>query len=620
MKRVFDSWSSANHAGYQARGLWRDMGYVVRKGEQARAFVQNDEVQDCKVYHRDQVRELKEPQRSKRIIIGRFLGQSECFAIRDHSTGKITQHHTDTIYGSLKDLVYKTMLYKNRTQGIRVPILGNGTKRAEGFDFRASATTRYIVLDLDNHHPSRASTEAHLLLVRRLVDLLPRLVKFLGEGRVFFDYRQDAPQGIHIWIWFPYPINTKLLHQRLRTFLINNSDPDLDERLRMNGLVGMASVEILPTESHCIRFFGGYDRRVFTTEELKPTKHGFDAESLLTHLNGEKKIGDPCHRYGELARAGLGLERKDEDSPIVLPQRILEVTSDRPAQKGNFFAYVVDACLNGVSDPDELYASYLVPLATALYFREFHDHAQRSQQVVRTLMTWLERKHNGMVTRLLNNEREDLERGIVGIVKKMLNTPEKVQQFWASVRSRDLAFPDHRISLIRCMETVLDEPFPVTRENLAEVRQLVGENEGSPSHAAGPVEIFLPTAVEARLRNHLANNNVVRGACTDRIVRFAERLAVEIGLSGRRTISSGRINQLALLGKGRRHASRYKRLLVGAGILENGWDKAVRVGKRSAEYRLTAWVVDEIRRQASLPRREREEGQSLKDSGPVLVA
>lgn len=616
MKRVFDSWNSANHAGYQACGLWRDMGFVVKKGEHARAVVQNEEVQDCKVYHREQVRELKEPQRSKRILIGRFLGHNEIFAIRDHHTGKITQHSTDTLYCSPKDLVYKTLLYKNRTQGIRVPIFGFGTKRAEGFDFRCSTTTRYLVIDLDNHRPTWASTEAHLLLVKRLVELLPKLIAFIGGGRVFFDYRQDAPQGLHIWIWFQYPRDTERLHEQVRRFLINNSDRALDERLRMNGLLEMGSVEILPTESHCIRFFGGYDRRVFTTEELKPTKHGFDAESLLKHLNGAKVIGDPCHRYGELARAGLGFEGQDEEPPIVIPARIAAVSSEKPSSRDNFFAYLVDASLNGVSDPDELYASYLIPLATALYFREFHTHPQRGQQVVRTLMDWLERKHNGMVSRLLNNQRRDLERSIAGIVRKMDGTPEKVRGFWASVRQKDIAFPDHRISLVRCMETVLDEPFPVTRENLAEVRKLLGY-EMSPSPMLPTVEILLPTTVEARLRDHLARCDVALGACTDRIVRFAEKLIQEIGVQGQRTISSGRINQLALLGKGRTAAGRYKRLLVGAGILGPGWDNAVRVGKRSAQYRLTDWVLDEIRKQASVPPAAEPE---LEESEPVLIA
>jgi hypothetical protein len=616
MSRVFHSWKSANHAGYQARGLWRDMGFVVKKGEQARAVVQNEEVQDCKVYHREQVRELKEPQRSKRILIGRFLGHSEIFAIRDHHTGKITQHSTDTLYCSPKDLVYKTLLYKNRTKGIRVPIFGFGNKRAEGFDFRCATTTHYLVIDLDNHRPTWASTEAHLLLVKRLVELLPRLIAFIGGGRVFFDYRQDAPQGLHIWIWFQYPRNTARLHEGVRTFLISNSDPALDERLRMNGLLEMGSVEILPTERHCIRFFGGYDRRVFTTEELKPTKHGFDAESLLKHLNGVKVIGDPCQRYGELARAGLGIERQDEEPPIVIPARIAAVASDKPSSKDNFFAYLVDASLNGVSDPDELYASYLIPLATALYFREFHDHPQQGQQVVHALMNWLERKHNGMVSRLLNNQRRDLERSIAGIVRKMDGTPEKVREFWASVRQKDVAHPDHRISLVRCMETVLDEPFPVTRENLAEVRRLVEGGDALPSTSAGAVEVFLPTTVEARLRDHLARCDVALGACTDRIVRFAEKLIQEIGVQGQRTISSGRINQLALLGKGRKAAGRYKTLLVGAGILRDR-GKGYSVRERSAQYRLTDWVVDEIRKQASVPLPAEPK---LEESEPVLVA
>lgn len=593
--KTFDSWGSAERAGLYARGLWRDRGYQVKKGEPAEGSLENPEVSNRRIplFRVGQVRELNEPQKSKRILIGQFLSRQEYFVAREHHTGQIGQYHTDTVQKSLKELVYSTWLYKNRTTGVRVPFLWNPAFRSEGFDFRAGETTRYVVLDLDNHLPTLGSTEAHLLLLRRLVDLLPRLIRCLGGARVFFDYRQDVPQGIHIWIWFPYPRKTKDIHRRLRMFLKSNSDAELDMKLQRNGLLDMGSVEILPSETHCMRFFGTYDRRVFTTVELKPKNESFDAGALLQHLTHGVGIGNPCVRYGELSRAGLALKTQVAVPSVPICPRTQEVTTKRPQRKGNYFAYLIDACLNGVSTPDLLYGSYLVPIATALYFREFHDHPKRNEKVVSTLMEWLETKNNGLVSRVSNGQKESLKRGIRGIVRKMPKSAEKIQRYWASVARRDLAYPDLKISLVKAMEITPDNPLTVTKGNLPEVRSLL-ERKIVPISPA--VTINLPGTVESHLREHLGRAGTAPGACTDRIIKFAERLLQEVGLDGHRRISSARINQLAGLGKGRKTAVKYKKLLAGAGILELGWDRALRVGTRCSLYRLTDWALDEMRR------------------------
>lgn len=598
--KIFTSWNSAGAEGFHARGYWRDMGFVLKKEVTARARMEKSETlkRNVPLYQIDQVRELKEPLKSRRILIGRFLQRHDYFGIRDFETGAVTQHHIDTIHKSPKELVYSTFLYKNRKRGVRAPFFWNSGKRVEGFDFRAGETTHYVVLDLDNHHPTPESTRAHLLLLRTLVDLLPRFVKHVGKCRVFFDYRQDAPQGIHIWLFFKYRKLTQDLHARVRTFLINNADPKLDRLLRENGLTEMGSLEVLPTQGHCIRFFGTYDRRVFTTTELKPKNNSFDAEAMLSHLNGNAEVGDPCGRYGELALAGLGDDHRTNPCFSVIAPRLLEVTSDRPLQQKNYFVYLVDACLNGVTSADVLYGCYLKPLADALYFREFHDHPQRDRQVVTTLMKWLELKHNGMVSRI-KDEKAALERGIRNIVRKMPRANDSVQEYWRSVAKRDLAHPEFRISLVDCMLTVLDRPVTVTKENLAEVRTLLNGNDARPVH--NTLEINLPGTVEARLRGHLQTVGVAPGVRTDRIVGFAERLIQEIGVLGYRRIPARRINELARLGKGRRHSGRYKRLLVGAEILRAGWAKTKQVGVRFSQYRITDWVLDEVKKEIGVP-------------------
>jgi len=612
-REIFSSWEGARVKDFQTHGRWMDMGYTVKTDEDSHASVRFDG-QLFQVFHREQVRELTEPKKSRRILLGRFLGWCDWYGFRRQADGEISQHPAKSLHGSAKDLIYRSFLYRNRTSGIRVPVAWTPKDKAEfiadAFYVRATNMTRYLVLDLDNHFPTIASTEAHLLLLEKLVGLMPQLLLRMGGAKVFYDYSQFAPRGIHIWIVLPYARNTQRLHARVRKFLVANSDPGLDERLRMNGLVEMGSIEILPTESHLIRFFGTYDRCVFTTKELKPRDNAFDADGLLAHITARTTVGNPCRRYGELARVGADTETTvSEVSTVTLSPKIVCLTRECPTAKDNPFAHLVDACLNGVTEADVLFEAYLRPLATALYLRDLHDHPQRGQEVVKTLMRWLELKHNGLVTRILDKKTKSLKGIITRIVKNIGHAPAKVQGFWASVRQRDLAHPDHRISLVRCMETVVDKPFPVTKANLPEVRKLIGcEAISSPVSAA--VEVFLPCTVEARLRHHLLVAGRAPGARTERIIGFADRLIKAFGLSGHKRIHWTRINALAGLGKGRKSAGRYKKHLIGAGILEPGPDKSARPGQLSSEYLLTDWVVEEILR-ACLPTEPQESPSGL---------
>jgi len=337
--QTFPSWNRASENQFCSKGRWLDMGYVVKTGEESHACVRIERksavgVDDThatdnhrwpaeyfSVYHRTQVRYLKQPQRSRRIVIGRFLGFCDWLGYRRHDGGGIRQLRADSVHGSVKDLVYRSFLYRNRTTGIKVPIAFSIKKEdkndfvADAFYVRAGELTRYFVLDLDNHRPTRVSTEAHLLLVERLVGLLPELLKEVGGGKVFYDYSQFAPRGIHIWVLLNHRRHTRKLHEAVRKFLVEHSEASLDEKLRLGGLPEMGAVEILPTESHLIRFFGAYDRSVFTTRELKPRDNAFDAEALLDHIHDKTKIGDPCGRYGELARAGLAGDGLDAVVP-----------------------------------------------------------------------------------------------------------------------------------------------------------------------------------------------------------------------------------------------------------------------------------------------------------------
>jgi hypothetical protein len=446
------------------------------------------------------------------------------------------------------------------------------------------------------------------MLVRRLVTLMPALVRSLGGGSVFYAYRQDSPQGIHIWVTLGgLPRITKNLHQRVREFLKAHSDPDLDRELDRRGLRRMQATEILPTEGNLIRLFGSYYRRVFTTVELKPKDSWFDAEALYSHISAKVTDGDPYQRYADLALAGCQADPLP-DSPSSAPMTacLTDVLVTRPDRKGNYFASLVDSALNGVGEDDVLFDAYLSPLARALFYREFHDHPNQRQLVVSTLMDWIERKHNGRVTRITKGNRRNLVAVLQHIVRHMHETPLAIQDYWARVRENDFKYPNQRISLVACMKANLNTPFSVTKETLKQVKGLLegmgcGEvgkgytynSKVKPLPPSSPPPP-LPAPVEARLRDHMTRVKGLRKKTYERIINLARGLLHEIGLKGEDRIQWKRINQLAGLGRGRRLADRYKKILLGAGILKS-WKYSGRPKVKATLYRLDDWVLRQMK-------------------------
>jgi len=126
-------------------------------------------------------------------------------------------------------------------------------------------------------------------------------------------------------------------------------DPTIDTRLRENGLKPTASLEILPAERQLIRMFGSYERRVFTTRELEPKNNGFDAESLLDHIEWRRTNGDPCKRYHALALARLGNDIPHTPSTTSVSPAFIALSSTAPSRRSGSMSRIVDACLNGVT-------------------------------------------------------------------------------------------------------------------------------------------------------------------------------------------------------------------------------------------------------------------------------
>jgi hypothetical protein len=607
-KRTFANWQAASDHQYGTRGYWLYKGLAISKREKATAEIAEDENRS-QLFHRSQTHLLPEPLRSRRLLIAQFVRRPDWWGVEDHKTHEITQWPGWSLYGSLRDAVYRSFHHTNAHKGVRLSLRQpRMTIWGDDLFVRAGEKTNWFVLDLDNHEPTLESTQAHLRLLQRLVKVMPRLVQRFGVKSVFYDYRQDAPQGIHIWVMIKSEPKVSDLHARVRGFLQEHSDPDLDRELDRRGLRRMGSLEILPTEKNLIRLFGTYGRPVFTTTELKPKDGWFDAPSLYKHIMGKVTDGDPCQRYAALAQAGLNAGRPlPSPSFVPMAERVCGLLESRPARTGHYFADLVDAALNGVSEGDVLFQAYLSPLAQCLYFRDFHGLPDRNARVIRTLMSWLERKHNGTVTRINQRNRRNLVAVVKHIVKHMHETPDPIQSYWEKVRKNDDKYPGQRISVKACMDATLASPVRVARETLNQVIALLKTGEGG--GVAGEdergvgntynrkdktvVSPPLPPLVEARLRDHLTRIPDILPTTQDRVIHFAEGLLREIGLKGERRIRSQRINELAGLGKGRRHADRYKKYLLGAGILLP-WKNSGVPKVKATLYRLADWVIKEL--------------------------
>jgi len=614
---VYDEWKKVP-PGFCTRGMWHGDGLGIKKGEKPKARFDPDGIGDpgrlIGLYARSQTYPLTEPTRSKRMLVHRFVRRNEAFGLRPIDKAHPVRRLTESLWGSVGELVYKSLDYRHCTKGI--PVKFRRVKKptfADALYVLANAHTDWLVIDIDNHRPTRASTRAHLLLVRRLVKNMPEIARSIGAKCVFYDYAAESPQGIHIWICLNRQMPVKSLHETVRRVLGKLSDPALDATLRKNGLKAMGSLEILPTEGQLIRMFGSYDRRVFTTRELRPKNHGFDAESLLDHIWSKTIDGDPCLRYARLAIAGLGNDLHEAPAAISVSPAILALSSTAPTRRSGYFCHIVEACLNGITEEDVLYEAYLSPIAQALYWREFHDRPDRMRLTQDALVRWIDNKHNGLVTRINDGHRREVINQIRHVVKRLPRTPSGIRTYWGKVVANDLVYPNQKVSLEACIDSVVASPVQVTKGSLKRLPALlngsVGKNLNQYAYnvsCSSPPSSFslpssLPALLEERLRSHLRTKKVRTGKSTERIVLFTLNLLNEIGPDGTRTIGEARMNQLAGLGKGRSNSGRYKNLLVSAGILKPGWEKTYsKVKKIAARYHLTPWALDEVRKQSSI--------------------
>ena len=617
-QKIYDDWRKVP-SGLRSSGMWRGEGLGINtQKEKPRAYFDPDDALDYErvipLYEKTQTYRLTEPTRSKRILINRFVRRNELFGLTPVNGDHPIFRHTNFLRGGVSDLVYRSFDYKHRGTGIPTRFLWESKPiYADAFYVLAPEKTDWFVIDIDNHKQKKASTEAHLKLVAHLVKVMPDIAKRIGATCVFFDYAQESPRGIHIWVMLGRRWTIGPMHNAVRKILMRLADPIIDASLCKNGLKAMGSLEILPTEGQLIRMFGSHERRVYTTKELLPKNGQFDAESLLAHIESRRIDGDPYERYATLAYARLGNDLHEARPTASVPAPLLSLASTAPTQRSGYIGHIVEACLNGVTEEDSLFETYLCPLASALFWREYHDQPDRARLTQDALVRWIDRKHNGLVSRINTGKRRLVVAQIRHVVKRLPATPPGVRALWAKVVANDISYPHQTVSFSACIDCIVKNPVHVDRQTLKTLPAILKAGgvlptkgntyKGSSVSTVSSRSLLpLPPALETSVRTHTQRAEKRKGKFQDRVVTFALRLLNTIGLDGTRTIDGRRMNELAGLGKGRKHILKYKKLLVGAGILEPGWkNTASKAKKLASRYDLTPWALDELKKHWSPP-------------------
>ena len=568
----------------QTKTQWRREGRGIRRDADPTRFLDWNG-KKVGLYREKDTTQLRPYTVARNYLLDLFAGYPDTFGATSKEDGCIYRADPKKLQGGARGVIEGGFDYRRCAAGIPM-----GKYTAESFHVPAGASTRFRVIDLDNHSPTRQSTEVHLELVQRLQERLPTLVRRIGARSSFWQYRGIEPTGIQLWLVTYGERPRQELDAQIRDFLLSLGDHDLDMRLRSCGLAGLKNIEILPGEK-LVSMPGCYGKLVFTDHELKITDQRFDCESLYNHIRGSHQAGDVYGRYRELT-----LVRDfpfTAESPLSLSVSSAKVFTETQVEFGTgYWSKLKDTCLRGIDQPDQLYSLFLKPIAEALLFREFHDHQDKQELAFQTLKKWVLKKHNGLVSRINDKDFHLVEKQIRSTIKNILKKPnKKVLDYYARIRLNDLRFTNKKESLLPYME---GEGLPFFLNNC---KGVISEHRRT---EAKPVEdclnpIGLPERVAERLQEYAATH-IRPGRATERFMEFATRFIAEVGPDG-----ESQINERTLLGMTGKEADyepatlkRLKRHLVAAGILCVGWEKNVIRGLRSSRYRLQWWVKEEI--------------------------
>ena len=566
------------------RNQWRREGRGIKRDAEPARFVECDG-RYVALYPETETTKLRPYTVSRNFLLDLFVGYPLSFAYLSKADGCIYRLDPERLRGSVWGLIQNGFDYRRCSAGIPI-----GKYLAESFHVPTPAYTRFAVIDIDHHSPTRRSTEIHLELVKRLQERLPELSRRIGLKSSFWQYRCIEPTGVQLWLVTTVERSRRHLHANVREFLRSLDDGDLDERLRSCGLSGLADIEILPSEK-LISMPGCYGKLVFTDHELKIKNKKFDCESLHKHIEGRQQAGDVYRRYRELALVRDFSNEPENQSPP--PTAIYQKSPNIISNLGNgHWSKLKFTCLHGIDQPDQLHELFLKPVAQALLFREFHDHKDKKELTFQALKKWVFKKHNGLVSRINDRNFHLVENQIRSNIKNIIKSPnEKVLDFYSRIRLNDLRFPDKKESLLPYMEA---DEYPFF---LLDCKGCFSEQEKrKPDHGAGQRELSeLPVRVSERLQQY-AKTHLRVGRATERFLGFARAFIAKIGFDGERQINEQTLLRLA----GREpecdpsFLKEWKKHLVHAGILRSGWERNVIRGRRASRYQVQPWVKEEL--------------------------
>ena len=571
-------------ARIQTKTQWRREGRGIRRdAEPDRLLHWNGRY--VGLYREKDTTQLRPYTVARNYLLDLFADYPETFGYRSKEDDCVYRADPKKVRGGARGVIEAGFNYRRCAAGIPM-----GKFRAESFHVPAGASTRFRVIDVDNHSPTRQSTEAHLELVQRLQERLPELVRRVGVKSSFWQYRGIEPTGIQLWLVTYGQRPRQQLDAQIRDFLLSLGDHDLDMRLRSCGLPGLGNIEILPGEN-LVSMPGCYGKLVFTDRELKITDQRFDCEGLYQHISGAHQAGEVYGRYRELA-----LVRDfsfTAEKPLLLPVPSAKVFSETQVEFGTgYWSKLKNTCLRGIDQPDQLHSQFLKPIAEALLFREFHDRVDKQELAFQAMKKWVFKKHNGLVSRITDQRFHLVEKQIRSTIKNLVKKPnKKTLDLYATIRANDARFPDRKESLLPYME---EEGLPFFLNNCKGVISEHRRTEAKPvDDCLKPVG--LPERVAERLQEYAATH-IRPGRATERFMKFAERFIAEVGPGGDRQINERTL--LGLMGKEADYEpstlKRWKNHLVSAGILCDGWEENVIRGLRSSRYRFQWWVKEEL--------------------------
>ena len=606
-QKLFGDWGQARSARYLTRQQWLENRRSVKKTEKASAILDDGEGR-FHLFSETQTTALRSELADRWELIAKFVKYSDMFGYLSRSDSRILQLPTDEMFGGVKQLVYRSLDYKTRHKGVRIATRWS-KDWADKIYLRAPRKTNWFLFDLDNHLPTAGSTAAHLKLLQHLVSHTGALQERFGRCSVFYDYQQDCPHGIHIWVSMGTRLSTQRLHLMARNFLESIADPTLDMELIQNGLKPIGKLELLPSENLLMQFFGSAGREVFTTSRLKPVNEAFDSTSLLQHLREWNCSGDPTERYGSLALLAVDQPHQTHSIPVVRVEPQVSLCGlSVPSAQNNYFTGLVDLCLRGVMVPDELFTSCLRPLATALWFRDLHDHPDKKKLINNYLLEWIQKKHNGNVSRVKKGNMRGISRQINHVVGHLDKTPLAIQTYWQKVRMNDARYPHRTLSLIEAMQAEWNPAVVVSQKDLGAIQQILGQSGGSSrgsiyTHCIGGhfTSPAIPQSVINKLEATLLLNNQRKGKAYNRKREFCVEFIRAIGPTGQKRLCQNKLNQIGgyKLNIQPKTLRRYKELLRKAGILRPGSANKIKRHEKSSLYELEDWVIDAWSKQPS---------------------